>query len=116
MVRALVVDGYDETRDALLTELRRRGFNADGAADEDGVPRGTFDVVIMDAPAAELEEIACSLRARFPSAVVIALIDRNDVTTRARGRAAGVDAFLLRPCPPHAIVRRAIVLLDSRRP
>lgn len=112
----MVVDGYDVTRDALLAELRLRGFTADGAADEDAVPDGTFDVVIVDAPAAEIEEIAGSLRPRFPSAVVIALIDPNDTTTRVRGRVAGVDAFLLRPCPPHAIVRRAIVLLDSRSP
>ena len=107
--RVLVVDDYDDSRDALVAGLTAAGFVARGVEEEAATAAAAeFEphVVILDLPIVDLVEIAGSLRAT--GAKIVALVDRTE-PRRSDARAAGVDFFVLRPCAPRdvaAVCRR----------
>jgi DNA-binding response OmpR family regulator len=106
MTKLLVVDGFDESRDAVASKLRAMGFDVTTAADEDDVAADAppFDIAILDLPIAETMEAAQALRSR--ARAIIALAHTHDSRpAREAGHAAGVDYYVLRPCPPAELVK-----------
>jgi response regulator RpfG family c-di-GMP phosphodiesterase len=113
MTCVLLVDGYDESRDAMASHLREVGYEVVDVEEEDDAVetlRDTHvDIVLLDLPMAEAEEAANALREAAPPArvmTVIALVDpTNSRRMREVGHASGIDYFFLRPCPPAEIVK-----------
>jgi two-component system, OmpR family, response regulator MprA len=113
MPRVLVIDGYEESRDASARELRVAGYDVIAVEEEEqavgAIARATVDIVVLDLPLAEAEEAARALRAAAPRGRAMTLIALADPSssrrTRDQARASGIDYFLLRPCPPPEIVK-----------
>jgi CheY-like chemotaxis protein len=105
-MRLLVVDGYDESRELTASRLREMGLDVTTAADEDDVPAPAppFDVVLLDLPIAEVIEAAQALRSRGRAVIALAHTSDNRAAREA-AHAAGVDYFVLRPCPPAELVK-----------
>ena len=114
LARVLVLDGYEDSREASAKELRRAGFEVLAVEEEeqalaalagaDAPPE--IDIVVLDVPLPEAEEAARAIRsaARPPNhrlPTVIALASPSDPRPiREAARASGIDYVLLRPCPP----------------
>jgi DNA-binding response OmpR family regulator len=66
MARLLLLDGYDESRDALTVHLRGAGYDVEAVAEEDDAVRALeregVDIVLLDLPLTEAEEAANALR------------------------------------------------------
>lgn len=115
MTRLLLLDGYDESREASATHLRAAGYDVIAVEEEaDAVAALTsadeIDFVLLDVPIAEAEEAASALRAALPSGrpamKVIALVDPSvSRQLREAGHANGIDYFFLRPCPPAEMMK-----------
>ncbi|MBX3205346.1 MAG: hypothetical protein KF764_09765 [Labilithrix sp.] len=115
MARVLVIDGYDESRDASARALRAAGHDVVALEEEDealeALERGGADVVVLDLPLAEAEEAANAIRAAISSGApgapaILALVDPSSPRhLREAAHASGIDYFFLRPCPPQEIVK-----------
>ncbi|MBX3221945.1 MAG: hypothetical protein KF795_15620 [Labilithrix sp.] len=113
MARVLVIDGYDESRDASARALRAAGHDVVALEEEDealeALERGGADVVVLDLPLAEAEEAANAIRAAISSGAapaILALVDPSSPRhLRESAHASGIDYFFLRPCPPQEIVK-----------
>jgi CheY-like chemotaxis protein len=107
-MRLLVVDGYDESRETTASRLREMGLDVTTAADEDDVrlddAQPPFDVVLLDLPIAETTEAARALRSCARAVVALAHTSDNRAAREA-AHAAGVDYFVLRPCPPAELMK-----------
>jgi CheY-like chemotaxis protein len=117
MACVLVVDGYDESRAALSAELESSGYEVLAVAEEEEAVRALstarksspVDVVILDLPLAEATEAAHALRAKRAgkTLTILAIVSPTDPrAARDAAHAEGVDYFVLRPCPPQAIVKQ----------
>lgn len=117
MACVLVVDGYDESRAALADELRAAGYEVLAVAEEDEAVRALtgarktspVDVVILDLPLSEASEAAHALRTKRggKDATILAIVSPTDPrSARDAAHEQGVDYFVLRPCPPAAIVKQ----------
>jgi DNA-binding response OmpR family regulator len=112
MPRVLLLDGYDESRDASARELRAAGYEVIDVQEEDEAVRALaehdIDIVLLDLPIAEAEEAANALRAaaKGGEATMIALVEPlHSRRMRGEGHANGIDYFILRPCPPAEMVK-----------
>lgn len=111
MLRVLVLDGFDESRERTLAVLRAAGYSVLGAAEEDEalakVVKGAVDLVVLDLPIGESIEAAAAIRGQCGSEVpkLLALIDPTDTEARAEARTAGIDFLILRPCPPAHLLK-----------
>jgi DNA-binding response OmpR family regulator len=124
MARVLLLDGYDESREAVATGLRAAGYDVIAFAEEDDAAlalestasREAVDVVLLDVPLAEAVEAAQVLRTKLAgrSATIVAVVDPSDTRhTREAAHTAGVDYFFLRPCPPAEVVKQLRRLLRT---
>lgn len=101
---------------AVLTELGHQAeFAGRGEDAADRIKQGSFDAVLMDMvlPGIDGIEAIRQIRALGPTAGHIAIIGvsgRSD--DEAAARAAGADAFLVKPVSPRAL---AIALLEATR-
>jgi len=112
MARVLLVDGYDESREAAASFLRAAGYDVIAVEEEAdavaAIAEAEIDFVLLDLPLAEVEEAAAALRAARPgrSMTVIALVEPSSSRhMREVGHTSGIDYFFLRPCPPAEIVK-----------
>lgn len=117
MTRVLVIDGYEESRNAAAHALRVAGYDVSAVEEEEEalaeLARSSADIVLLDLPLAEAEEAADAIRTattRAPSGSrppsVFALVDPSSSRqARENGHASGIDFFFLRPCPPAEIVK-----------
>ncbi|MBN9164943.1 MAG: hypothetical protein J0I07_28530 [Myxococcales bacterium] len=113
MTRVLVIDGYEESRNAAAHALRVAGYDVAAVEEEEEalaeLAEGGADIVLLDLPLAEAEEAADAIRtatagAQSPS--VFALVDPSSSRqARENGHTSGIDFFFLRPCPPAEIVK-----------
>ena len=101
---------------AILTELGHQAeFIGRGEAATERIARGDFDAVLMDMVLPGITGIEAIRRIRSLSAplgriAIIGVSGRGD--DEAASRAAGADAFLVKPVSPRAL---AIALLEARR-
>ena len=101
---------------AILTELGHQAeFIGRGEAATERVARGDFDAVLMDMVLPGITGIEAIRRIRSLGAplgriAIIGVSGRDD--DEAASRAAGADAFLVKPVSPRAL---AIALLEARR-
>ena len=117
--RVLVLDGYEESREASAAELRRAGFHVVAVEEEEQAiavltrvdPLMNFDLVVLDVPLPEAQEAATAIRAtsspsRERPPTVIALASPSlPRQMRESARASGIDYVLLRPCPPRDLAK-----------
>ncbi|MBX3233573.1 MAG: response regulator transcription factor [Labilithrix sp.] len=112
MACILVVDSFDPTRAVTADALRQNGFTVHDVADDDEaasiLAAEAVDVVLLDLPLEDTIELAAEIRrataaSRGPK--IFALVDRAATPERGRARQAGVDFFLLRPCPAAALLK-----------
>lgn len=110
--RILLIDSFDPTRAVTAQALRENGFIVDDVADEDEAAPllavEVVDLVLLDLPLEDTIDAARLIQRGATDAAtpkIHALIDRAATTQRGRARQAGVDFFLLRPCPPTALLR-----------
>lgn len=108
----LVVDSFDPTRAVTADALRRNGFTVHDVADDDEaaslLAAEAVDLVLLDLPLEDPIELAAEIRrgtGARPGPRIFALVDRAATPQRGRARQAGVDFFLLRPCPPVALLK-----------
>jgi len=100
----------------ILTELGHQAeFIGRGEAATERIARGDFDAVLMDMVLPGITGIEAIRRIRSLSAplgriAIIGVSGRGD--DEAASRAAGADAFLVKPVSPRAL---AIALLEARR-
>jgi DNA-binding response OmpR family regulator len=116
----LVVDGFDDSREATAAELRASGHDVLAVAEEEEAVAATgsksVDVVLLDLPLAEVVDAVRTLRAHPPTARsrVVAVVHPTDSRdARDAARAAGIDYFFLRPCPPREVVKQLRRLLRT---
>ena len=101
---------------AILTELGHQAeFVGRGEAATERIARGDFDAVLMDMVLPGINGIEAIRRIRSLSSplgriAIIGVSGRGD--DEAASRAAGADAFLVKPVSPRAL---AIALLEARR-
>src|SRR5664279_2395637 len=101
---------------AILTELGHQAeFIGRGEAATERIARGDFDAVLMDMVLPGITGIEAirrirSLNAPLGRIAIIGVSGRGD--DEAASRAAGADAFLVKPVSPGAL---AIALLEARR-
>src|SRR6202021_4016032 len=101
---------------AILTELGHPAeFIGRGEAATERIPQGAFDAVLMDMvlPGSDGSEAIKRIRSLSPPLGRIAIIGvsgRGD--DEAASRAAGADAFLVKPVSPRAL---ATALLEATR-
>ena len=101
---------------AILTELGHQAeFIGRGEAATERIARGDFDAVLMDMVLPGITGIEAIRRIRSLSSplgriAIIGVSGRGD--DEAASRAAGADAFLVKPVSPRAL---AIALLEARR-
>jgi signal transduction histidine kinase len=101
---------------AILTELGHQAeFIGRGEAATERIARGDFDAVLMDMVLPGITGIEAirrirSLNAPLGRIAIIGVSGRGD--DEAGSRAAGADAFLVKPVSPRAL---AIALLEARR-
>jgi len=111
VARILVVDSFDPTRAVTADALRQNGFTVHDVADDDEaaflLAREVVDLVLLDLPLEDTIEVAAAIRrgtTAGPGPKIFALVDRAATAQRGRARRAGVEFFLLRPCPPAALL------------
>src|SRR6202167_3648456 len=101
---------------AILTELGHQAeFVGRGEAATERIARGDFDAVLMDMVLPGINGIEAirrirSLNSPLGRIAIIGVSGRGD--DEAASRAAGADAFLVKPVSPRAL---AIALLEARR-
>jgi CheY-like chemotaxis protein len=101
---------------AILTELgHHTEFVGQGAAAAARVAQGAFDAVLMDMVLPDISGIEATRRIRALQApagriAIIGVSGRGD--DEAAARAAGADAFLVKPVSPRAL---ATALLEATR-
>ena len=121
MLRILVIDGFDESRAETVSALKAARYDVEAVTDDDEalthLSSAAVDVVLFDLPMAEVVEAAAIIRRSIGGreARLVALSDRADIPQRALARAEGVDFFILRPCPPAALVAHVRRLLARTR-
>lgn len=128
LARVLVLDGFDESREASTRELRKAGFDVVAVEEEDEAVAAVadaaarVDLVVLDVPVAEAAEAALALRrasseaARPGPLTLIALVAPSDSrAVRESAHDSGIDYVLLRPCPPPALASHLRRLLAPRR-
>ena len=124
MLRVLVVDGYDDSREALSTELLASGYDVVAVAEEEEAVlvltkakrKTAIDVVLLDLPLPEAIEAARALRDERggKDLTIVAVVAPTDSrSAREAAHVEGVDYFVLRPCPPSAIVTQLRRLFPS---
>jgi DNA-binding response OmpR family regulator len=115
MSRVLVIDDYDDSRDALRTILEFWGHEiADAPNGADGVAmarifRPEFAVVDLELPDMDGCEVAKALRDGDACPRLIALTGHGSPAHRTRAAEAGFDVFMLKPCDVDELKR----LLDA---
>ncbi|MET0399976.1 MAG: response regulator [Longimicrobiaceae bacterium] len=108
----LVVEDDPQQRDIVVTFLRHHGYAvleaADGAAGVDAVSHHRPDMVLMDARLPVMDGWTATARlksdpgvAAIPVVILTAAALEED---RERSSRAGCDAYLTKPCDPHAVL------------
>jgi PAS domain S-box-containing protein len=104
--RILVVDDHDDARRLLGVVLRRSGANVSEAGSVgqglDAVRRARPELVITDIglPGEDGYALLREIRALVPELPVVAITGFGSQTERERARAAGFNAFLVKPVEP----------------
>lgn len=105
-LRVLVVDDDAVVRDVLATMLSVEGCEvltaADGPAGLALAERAWPDVVLLDVAMPGLSglEVCRALKSGSPPPKVVMVTAKSSAEDRARGRAAGADAYLAKPFSP----------------
>jgi two-component system cell cycle response regulator DivK len=108
----LVVEDDPQQRDIVVTFLRHHGYAvleaANGAAGVDAVSHHRPDMVLMDARLPVMDGWTATARlkadpgvAAIPVVILTAAALEED---RRRSARAGCDAYLAKPCDPHAVL------------
>lgn len=102
-LRTLIVEDDTDARELLVELVTALGHDAGAAANASAalaaVSAGTYDVALLDLGLPQVSglELACQLRASGHSLELVALTGYNDDEIRQQARAAGFDAFLVKP-------------------
>lgn len=108
----LVVEDDPEQRDIVVTFLRHHGYAvleaANGAAGVDAVSHHRPDMVLMDARLPVMDGWMATARLKSDPGVaaipVVILTAAGLEEDRERSARAGCDAYLAKPCDPHAVL------------
>lgn len=112
-LRVLVADDNEVNRVVTMAILERRGHRVDSVDNgRSAVARAQaepYDVVLMDLEMPDLNGIAATAALRAAPATeslpIIAMTAHVDFGESERYRAAGMTAFLAKPCRPHDLIR-----------
>lgn len=102
----------------ILTELGHRvDFVGTGEAAVEAAEKGGYDAVLMDVVLRGLDGIAAarrirSLRGSVARVPIIGVSGRSESGEEARARAAGMNAYLVKPVSPSALAQVLAPLLD----
>ncbi len=120
--RLLVVDDYDDVLDLLAMFFERSGFlvstSRTGGEALRLASEATPDCVVLDLQLPDMTglDVARQLR-RSPATAdvpIIAVTGRSLPEDLAEARAAGMDAILVKPCPPPDLLDEIERLLGAR--
>lgn len=111
-VRVLIIDDAADVRDMYATYLEYVGFRVESAADgREGLTKAhalSPDIIVLDLRLPQIDgwSLCQTLKgtALTRGIPVIALSGVVDEESRQRAEAAGVDAFLRKPCLPEELV------------
>jgi two-component system, cell cycle response regulator DivK len=120
--RVLVVDDYDDNREAYAEYLRFVGYEVSTAADGDAALRcalqGTIDVIVLDVALPKLDGLAVLnvLRSNSMTRNVPVIILSASVSGQVRddSLAAGANLFLAKPCLPEDLESAIRKLLSGQ--
>ena len=120
----LLVEDDDVVREVLAASFEKAGWTVERASTCEAMARAMrrapVDVVIVDRhlPDGDGWNAIAELRKRgaHPELAVIAVTAHLALSNAERALVAGCDAFLEKPCDPHAIVEEAVRLLGLRAP
>ena len=112
-LRVLVADDNEVNRVVTMAILERRGHRVDSVENgRSAVARAQaepYDVVVMDVEMPDLDGIAATAALRADPATasmpIIAMTGHVDFGESDEYRAAGMNAFLAKPCMPHDLIR-----------
>lgn len=122
----LVVDDYPDSREMCAEYLGVCGFRVEQAADGAEAVRKAAgllpDAILMDVTLPDMDGMEATRRikadGKTAGILVIALTGHGGGDAAENARAAGCDSFLVKPCPPDAMVdeiRRLLALKEERR-
>ena len=115
-VRVLVVDDSAAIRELISVNLELEGY-ADGQEALDVAAHWRPDVVTLDVVMPRLDGLETCARLRADPATagvaVVMVTGRAQAADRARGEAAGVDAYLTKPFEPAELVATVARLSGS---
>ncbi len=107
--RLLVIEDHEDTREALATLLRRLGHDvqqaATGAAGIEAAAQRPPDLVLVDIGLPDIDgyEVGRRIRALGGGTALVALTGYAQARDRARSKAAGFDAHLVKPVTAAAL-------------
>jgi DNA-binding response OmpR family regulator len=118
--RVLIAEQDSETRDGLLSALRREGLSAEGTADGhvalDEVRNGSYELVILDILVPGLGGLEGCRRIRFESDVPLVIVTaRDSEADRVLGLEAGADDYIGKPFSLAELLSRVRALLRRRQ-
>ena len=107
----LIADDSDDTREMYAELLRYEGFEVDTAVDGADAMRKAIvqppDALVLDltVPGLTGPEVAAGLKgdARTKHVRIVA-VSGNEIPETKHGAEAGVDAYLVKPCLPEALI------------
>jgi CheY-like chemotaxis protein len=119
--RVLVVDDTASVRELIRVNLVLEGFDVrvavDGQEALDLVVELTPDLITMDVVMPRLDGLAAATRLKTDPATaaipIVMVTARAQTTDKAKGRQAGVDAYVTKPFEPAELVRTIRNLLAS---
>ena len=121
----LIVDDFDDNREMFGEFLALSGFRvAEASTGAEAIERAIAlvpDIVLMDVTLPDVDGWEVTRRLKANAATghvpVVALTGHSGKEYEGAAKAAGCDAFLLKPCAPDALVaeiRRLLSLRDVR--
>ena len=123
-VRVLIIDDVADIRDMYALYLESVGFRIESAADgREGLIKAHAlrpDIIVLDLSLPQIDGwTLCQTLKRTPltrGIPVIALSGFTDKKSRERAQAAGVDAFLSKPCLPEDLAQEIQRRVPPRNP
>ena len=118
----LIVDDYADSREMCAEYLGVCGFRVEQAADGAEALRKAAgmmpDAILMDVTLPDIDGMEVTRRLkkdeRTAGIRVIALTGHGGGEAQSDARAAGCDSFLVKPCPPDAMVQEIRRLIGGK--
>lgn len=119
VARALVIDDDEAIRELVCFTLTRDGFAAEGWSTAmptlDGVARGRFDVIVLDANLPQTDGFAFVEKVRAVSQVPILMLTvRHEEADIVRALDLGADDYVTKPFSPRELLARVRTVMHRR--